>query len=87
VNRPIRATRLPYALMSSSDAQYAILSRLATDETWRLVEGRLLKGERFFHKRGLKPGYSRDQVKLALLLVRVGNPVETLTSEELRLLE
>lgn len=68
-------------------AQYEVLRPYITPRITDLVRGRLLEGVRFFDKRSLRSGYTRSEAKLALLLVKIANPAEALTSEEQRLLE
>ncbi|HWL51325.1 MAG TPA: hypothetical protein VNQ90_02760 [Chthoniobacteraceae bacterium] len=64
-----------------------MLKPYITPRVQELVRGRLLEGLRFFDKRVLRPEYSRAEVKLALLLIRIANPQETLVTEEFRILE
>ncbi|HWL51724.1 MAG TPA: hypothetical protein VNQ90_04775 [Chthoniobacteraceae bacterium] len=73
--------------MTPSAAQYEVLQPYITDRVRELVRGRLLEGVKFFDKRALRSEYTRSEVKLVLLLVKIANPTEALTSEEQRLLE
>lgn len=68
-------------------AQYEILRPFITDRVRELVRGRLLQGLKFFDTHTLRPEYARDEVKLALLLVRMANPREVFSKTELDLLD
>jgi hypothetical protein len=62
--------------------QLEILIRFSNDRVMELVRGRLLEGRKFFQNKAMLPEYSRSEVKLALLLVRLANPKETFTADE-----
>lgn len=74
--------------MSGADhlAAWQILQKFVTEEVWSLVRGRVLEGQKFFGTTALRPGLKRDDVKLALLLVRIANPTECFTDAEKALL-
>lgn len=74
-------------LRNMSESQYEVLKPYVNDRILSLVRGRLFDGVKFFDERTLRPEYSRAEVKLALLLVRIANPSEPLNSSELAILE
>lgn len=67
--------------------QFEVLRPFITDRVSDLVRSRLLEGLKFFGTTALRPGFNRDEVKLALLLVRIANPDEVLTDAETKLLK
>ena len=67
--------------------QYEVLRPFITGRVQKLVRGRLLKGLKFFDTNALRHGLKRDEVKLALLLVKIANPREFLTVNETALIE
>ncbi len=63
--------------------QYEVPRPFVTDPVRKLVRGRLLEGAlKFVDTSTLRPGLKRDEVKLALLLVKIANPKEFLTVNE-----
>jgi len=68
------------------EAQYEVLRPFVTERILSLTRGRLLEGVKFFNGNSLHHEYSRSEVKLALLLVKIGNPDESLTDNEKELL-
>lgn len=72
---------------ASVNGQYDALRPFITDRVEKLVRGRLLEGLKFFGTTALRSGFKRDEVKLALLLVKIANPKEFLTANETALIE
>lgn len=52
-----------------------------------LVRGRLLLGLKFFDGTKRIETWTREQVKLALLIVRIANPKEDMTAKEVEIME
>ena len=67
-------------------APLEILRPFVTARHTDLVRQRLLEGLKFFEAGVLRPEFSRAEVKLTLLLVRLANPTETLNADEAALL-
>jgi hypothetical protein len=70
----------------SASPQFEVLRPFITERVQALVRERLLDGKLFFKNHSLLPGYSRPEVKMALLLVRIANPSEQLNKDEEALL-
>ena len=71
----------------SFSAQYEVLKPFLNDRISSLVRGRLLEGLKFFEGHTLRPEYSRSEVKIALLMVRIANSDEFFTIDELTIME
>ncbi len=69
------------------NSQLDLLLPLASQKVRELMRDRLLHGLKFFDSHTLRSEFSRDEVKLALLLVKIANPAELLSGEEKDLLE
>lgn len=70
-----------------SNGQYESLRPFITDRVQGLVRERLLEGIKFFDGHTLRPEYTRAEVKLTILLVRIANPKELLSRDEADLIE
>ncbi|MDD5348789.1 MAG: hypothetical protein PHQ12_01140 [Chthoniobacteraceae bacterium] len=68
-------------------SQYEVLQPFVTERIRELVRGRLLEGLKFFDGHNIRPGFDRAEVKLALLLTKIGNPMECLSIDETSLLD
>lgn len=68
-----------------NSAQWEILRPLADESVMELVRKRLLQGFKFFDDNRLI-GADREKAKLALLIVRIANPSEVFTKNELDLM-
>lgn len=68
-------------------AQWEILRPFVDDATMALVRARLLGGLKFFADKTLLPMYTREQVKLVLLVVRIANPAEYFNESEVGVME
>ena len=71
----------------SFSAQYEVLKPYVNDRIASLVRGRLLEGVKFFEGHTLRPEFSRSEVKLALLMIRIANDKEFFSIDELTILE
>lgn len=67
--------------------QLEILRPFVTDRVRVLVRKRLLHGLKFFDAHTLRPQFKKADIKLALLIVRIANPKELLSKDELELIE
>jgi len=67
-------------------AQWEILRSLASDAVMCMAHNRLLHGLKFFDGTKLMDAYTRADVKLALLIVRIANPTEEFTDKETALM-
>jgi hypothetical protein len=67
-------------------SQLEILRPYIDERTAALVRARLLDGLKFFEGHSLRPGYTRPEAKLVLLLVQIANPKELFSADEANLI-
>jgi len=70
-----------------SASQLELLRPHITERIAGLVCGRLLDGIKFFRNGVIASEFTRREVKLALLLVKIANPDECLTIDEHHIIE
>lgn len=67
--------------------QLEILTSFITPDIKKIVKNRLFNGLKFFDGHTFKSPHSKGDAKLALLLVRIANPEESLSADELQLIK
>lgn len=68
-------------------SQLEILRPFITPKVKKIVKERLLHGLKFFEAGTIKKEFTRADIKLSLLLIRIANPKELLNLDEIQILE
>lgn len=66
--------------------QLEVLRPYVTAKIKAIVRRRLFEGMKFFEGHTFKSQYTRGEVKLALIISRIGNPEEPFSADELALI-